>query len=164
MKTILNKILPHPFMALCLAASWLILAGTYSPASFLMAGLLALTLPHILTILDAKKSHAKKILPLLRLFCIVFYDIVRSNIAVAAIILGLKTAKSGFLHVPLDIRSPTALSILGIIITSTPGTIWVQYDSRSGILLMHILDLVDEEAWINIIKNRYERILAETFE
>lgn len=161
----LKKLIPHPWLGATLSATWLILASTYSPASFAMAALLGLALPHALTALGVKPVRAKKILPLLRLALVVFYDILRSNIAVAAIILGLKKGvPSGFLNVPLTIRSPAALTLLGIIITSTPGTIWVQYDSRTGILIMHILDLVDEAAWIDTIKNRYERVLAEIFE
>ena len=47
---------------------------------------------------------------------------------------------------------------------ATPGTIWVDYDSRSNTVLLHILDLVDEEQWVRTIKDRYERRLMEVFE
>jgi hypothetical protein len=45
------------------------------------------------------------------------------------------------------------------IITSTPGTIWVSHDSGAGILLIHVLDLVDEQDWTDSIKPRYEQPL-----
>ena len=48
--------------------------------------------------------------------------------------------------------------------TSTPGTAWIEYASDSGILLIHVLDLVDEEAWVTLIKSRYEAMLMEIFE
>ena len=49
-------------------------------------------------------------------------------------------------------------------ITATPGTIWVQFDRNAGRLLVHVLDMIDEEAWIQLIKHRYERLLMEIFE
>ena len=33
-----------------------------------------------------------------------------------------------------------------------------------GTLLLHVLDLVDEEQWSRLIKDRYERLLMEIFE
>jgi multicomponent K+:H+ antiporter subunit E len=93
-------------------------------------------------------------------------DIIRSNIAVAQIILGPRRSDltSGFVHIPLDLRNRYGLAILACIITSTPGTLWVGFNSNSGTLLIHVLDLVDESAWIELIKRRYERLLLEIFE
>ena len=53
---------------------------------------------------------------------------------------------------------------MAIIITSTPGTLWVEYEAATGRLLLHVLDLVDEETWVRLIKDRYERRLMEIFE
>ena len=54
--------------------------------------------------------------------------------------------------------------MLAIILTSTPGTLWVEYEASTGRLLLHVLDLVDEEVWIRLIKDRYECRLMEIFE
>ena len=93
-------------------------------------------------------------------------DIVRSNIAVARIIVSgrSRAVTSGFVAVPLRLTDRYGLAVLACIITSTPGTIWVSYDSGHGILLIHVLDLVDEAAWIRTIGDRYERLLLEVFE
>ena len=90
-------------------------------------------------------------------------DIWRSNIAVAWLIIRPSHSRrvSGFVVVPLELRDPTGLAILACIVTSTPGTAWVEYDSASNRLLLHVLDLVDEAHWIDLIKNRYERLLLE---
>ncbi|MGW8175761.1 MAG: Na+/H+ antiporter subunit E [Stenotrophomonas sp.] len=61
-------------------------------------------------------------------------------------------------------RDRYGLAVLAIIITSTPGTLWVEYESATGRLLLHVLDLVDEETWVRLIKDRYERRLMEIFE
>jgi len=70
---------------------------------------------------------------------------------------------AGFVQVPLALRNINGLAILACIITATPGTIWVQFDRSEGILLIHVLDLVDEDEWIRLIKNRYESLLMEIF-
>ncbi|CFN82809.1 pH adaptation potassium efflux protein [Bordetella pertussis] len=46
--------------------------------------------------------------------------------------------------------------------TYTPGTVWV--DIIDGKLVLHVLDLQNEEAWIALVKQRYERTLIEVFE
>jgi multicomponent K+:H+ antiporter subunit E len=101
-----------------------------------------------------------------RLALIVIADIVRSNVAVARIILarGGPRPTSGFIHLPLELRNRHGLAVLGMIITATPGTLWMQYDSARGVLLVHVLDLIDEAAWIALIKRRYERLLMDIFE
>jgi multicomponent K+:H+ antiporter subunit E len=93
-------------------------------------------------------------------------DVVRSNYAVAKlIILGRSRAvSSGFVTVPLRLTDHYGLAVLACIITSTPGTIWVNYDANHGVLLIHVLDLVDEEIWIRTIGDRYESLLLEIFE
>jgi multicomponent K+:H+ antiporter subunit E len=53
---------------------------------------------------------------------------------------------------------------LACIITSTPGTLWVNFDAAKRILIIHVLDLIDESEWVRTIKGRYERLLLEIFE
>ena len=65
-------------------------------------------------------------------------------------------------------RSPCAIATgLRRLPASSPprrARIWVNYDTVRGVLLIHVLDLVDEEAWTRTIKDRYERLLLEIFE
>ena len=89
-----------------------------------------------------------------------------SNAAVAWLILTSDrggTRRSGFLHVPLRLRHPSALAVLAIIVTATPGTAWLEFDADSGVLLLHVFDLVDEAQWLDLIQNRYEARLLEVF-
>jgi multicomponent K+:H+ antiporter subunit E len=94
-------------------------------------------------------------------------DILRSNVAVARIVLGLtgkRQLRSGFLEVPLAMRDPHGLAALATIVTSTPGTVWADLSPDGATLTLHVLDLRDEQAWIHTIKDRYERLLMEIFE
>jgi multicomponent K+:H+ antiporter subunit E len=39
----------------------------------------------------------------------------------------------------------------------------VDFNEASGILTIHVLDLVNESEWVGLIKERYERRLMEIF-
>jgi multicomponent K+:H+ antiporter subunit E len=112
------------------------------------------------------KARPRRLGAIFRLTALVLADIVRSNIAVALIILGFKGTRSvsGFVEIPLELRDPYGLAILACIITSTPGTLWVDFTPSSGTLTIHVLDLIDRAQWVRIIKERYERPLLEIFE
>lgn len=162
----MKRLLPYPLLSLSLLVMWLLLTGSLAPRSLLFAALLGLVVPFSLTLFEPEKARIRNPRAILRLTGIVLQDIVRSNIAVMAIIFGRRKKQrvSAFIHVPLEMRNSYGLAVLAIIITSTPGTLWVQYDSGRGRLLLHVLDLVDERDWIRLIKSRYERLLMEIFE
>ena len=56
------------------------------------------------------------------------------------------------------------LALLSCIITYTPGTVWSGFSEEKGLLTLHVLDLRDQQYWINLIQQRYERPLKEIFE
>lgn len=102
----------------------------------------------------------------LSLLGLVFADIVRSNLDVARIVLGLGRAqrRAGFLALPLELRHPAGLAVIACIVTATPGTSWVRYDGTANVVTIHVLDLVDADDWIRSFKQRYERPLMEIFQ
>jgi multicomponent K+:H+ antiporter subunit E len=157
-------VLPYPLLSLALAAMWLLLQGSLSPGTLLLALLLGFAVPQSMRALTPEKPVVQNPGALLKLTGIVIYDIVRSNFAVAKLVLGLRRGRvSGFVVIPLDLSSRYGLTALAIIVTCTPGTLWVQYNPRRGTLLLHVLDLVDESEWLRLIKERYERLLLQVF-
>lgn len=161
----IRAVLPHPLLAAGLFATWLLLNGPVSTGDMVVAFLVALTIPQVMRQLEPDRSGVRSPGAILRLASYVAVDVVRSNYAVAAIIMGRRRhiRRSGFIHVPLDLRNRYGLAVLAIILTSTPGTLWVQYDRATGSLLLHVLDLIEEGEWIDLIKGRYERLLLEIF-
>ena len=51
-----------------------------------------------------------------------------------------------------------------MILTSTPGTAWMDYDAARGRLLLHVFDLRDEDEWRTVVNERYGALLEEIFE
>lgn len=161
----IRALLPHPLLALGLFASWLVLSGPISAGDVAVALIAALAIPQVMRRLEPDRSDIRSPSAILRLAAYVAVDVIRSNYAVATIIMGRRKRQrvSGFIHVPLDLRNRYGLAVLAIILTSTPGTLWVQYDRPTGRLLLHVLDLTEEQEWIDLIKGRYERLLLEIF-
>jgi multicomponent K+:H+ antiporter subunit E len=162
----MTRWLPFPLLSASLLAMWLLLAGSASPGALLLGSLAAVLGGRALLALDPERARLRRPRVALELARIVLVEVVRSNNAVARIILGPRSPDrtSGFVRVPLDMRDPYGLAVLACIITATPGTVWVEYDSAEGTMLLHVLDLVDEEEWVRIVKDRYERRLMEIFE
>lgn len=160
----MTRLFPYPLLAASLLAMWLLLNGL-SVGHVLLGGVIAIAASNVTAALKPAKPPMKRWYLLPKLALIVMADIWRSNVAVARLILRPDQSRrvSGFVIVPLELWHPTGLAILACIVTSTPGTAWVEYDSTGSRLLLHVLDLVDESHWIDLIKNRYERLLLEIF-
>lgn len=156
--------LPYPLMAFSLVVMWLLL-NSFTLGHLLLGIIVAMFACWALASLRTEKPKLRKWYLLPKLFGIVMVDILRSNLAVAKVLISGRDAHhtSGFLVMPLEIEDQTALALLAIILTSTPGSAWLEYDSREKTVLLHVLDLIDEEEWVNLVKNRYEKLLMEIF-
>lgn len=157
--------LPYPLLSASLVIMWLALNG-FTLGHLILGCIVSVFASWGMAALRPVKPRLPKWYLLPKLVSIVLYDIVRSNIAVASILLTgrSKRIKSGFITVPLELENPTALAVLAVVVTSTPGTAWLEYNSLNKSVLIHVLDLVDEEAWRVLIKTRYEALLLEMFE
>ena len=164
--TAIGRRLP-PLLLATLIIMWLLLSQAWSLAQLVLGVAIAVALAYTSAILRPVQPHLRRLDRVVSLVALVFADIVRSNFGVARIVLGLtgkRTVHSGFVTIPLELSDPHALAVLAAIVTSTPGTVWVSYDTASRALTLHVLDLKSDEQWIDWIKQRYERRLREIFE
>ena len=156
-----------PLMVLALTVLWLMLNQTLAPGQILLGALLAIVLAWSASALRPLPANLQRLDRAALLALIVLMDIVRSSLSVARIVLGLvsqRQIRSDFLQIPLDLRDPHGLAALAIIVTSTPGTVWVGLSPEGDTLTLHVLDLQDEAELIHLIKERYERPLMRIFE
>lgn len=161
----MKLLLPHPLLSLGLFIASVLLSASMGAPSLVLALVMALAAPQVMRALRIDPVRVRAPGAILTLAVRVAIDIVRSNLAVGQILVGRRADRvSGFIHIPLELKDRYGLAVLAIIITSTPGTLWVEFDRGSGRLLMHVLDLVDEATWVQIVKERYERPLMEIFE
>lgn len=155
-----------PLLWIALVAMWLALAGTLSIGEAILGALAAWVSLRVFAKLQPPATIVRRPWQAVSLFAVVALDILRSNVAVAKIVLlpHGKDRKAGFVDIPLDIRHPAALATLACIITSTPGTAWAGYDSQASVLTLHVLDMREEAELVHSIKTRYERPLMEIFQ
>jgi multicomponent K+:H+ antiporter subunit E len=97
---------------------------------------------------------------------VVLADIVMANVIVARIVLFKPNAerRPNWITVPLDLKTPEAITMLAGTITMTPGTLSADVSDEGHALLVHCLDAPDPDAVRDEIKQRYERRLMEIFE
>jgi multicomponent K+:H+ antiporter subunit E len=159
----MNRLLPYPLMWLALFAMWLILNVSIAPGHLLLGAVIATLACLAVHRLEPPKSHIRRVGVVLELIAYVLHDILRSNIAVIGLTLSGRQPRSRFVNVPLELKDPNGLAILSVIVTATPGSAWVHYDSMGSRVIIHVLDTDDEAAWNATLKRTYEKRLMEIF-
>lgn len=161
----MSRWLPYPIISAMLLGTWLLLSESLTVGQILLGGILAVVGTWVLARLDAPSHRFRRLPVIVRLLQEVAVDMVRSNIRVARLIVRDRPNRTpGFVRIQLDVQSKYGLAVLACIITATPGTSWVAYDPATNVLVMHVLDLADDDDWTQIIKVRYEGRLMEIFE
>lgn len=162
---ILGQILPHPILSVALFITWMLMSQPAGTGHLTIALIVALLVPHVMRVLEPQRVKVRDPLAVGRLLWRLLLDMLESNFNTARIVLTGKKSKHtpGFVRIPLECNNRYALACLAIIITSTPGTSWVQYDRYSRVLLLHVLNLKEGDDWKKIIHDRYETLLMEIF-
>ena len=170
------KWLPAPIQSLLLFLVWLLLNNSVSTGNIILAIILAIVIPLVASPFRTKQPLIIKPGLALRHLMLVLYDIITANVQVALLILGpSKKLTPGFVKVPLDLTHSMPITILASTVSLTPGTVsaevypWSEsfvegQKPEQRYLLIHVLNLKDEQALIHTIKERYEAPLKEIFQ
>lgn len=162
--TMRERLLPQPVLTVVIAVLWAMLADDISGGTALLGLTLGLVIPVFTAAFWPGRPRTFRIAAALKLAVVVLYDILVANIAVARIVLGnVDTIRSKFVDVPLDMDDPYVATILGSIITLTPGTLTIDIDMERRLIHIHALDVPDKSLLIADIKSRYETPLKEIF-
>lgn len=155
--------IPHPFLSVLLAISWLLLAHSIAFGHLLIAITLALAIPKAVQFFIAPAQPVDW-LAAIKLFFVVLWDILVANIVVAKLVLGpLDKLHPKWIRVPLACNHPNVNTLLALIITTTPGTVSAGLDDERGNILVHSLNAEDEASVIEEIKTRYEQPLMKIY-
>lgn len=161
----MNGRLRRLLMPAGLLALWLVINKSLDRSDWLLGGFFALAATVLTNRVRPLHAVPRRFGVALMLCCRVLADIVQANVETAWVILraGRRPPNSVFIDIPMEMRNPHGLAMLSIIITATPGTVWVGFDPENHLLRLHVLDLDDEASVRQIIKERYERPLMEIF-
>lgn len=161
----MKRLLPHPLLSASLFVLWLLLMNTITPGQVLLAALFAVAVPGFARPFWPEAQPVRRPLVLARLLARVAFDILIANLVVARLILGpMRRLNPAFVRYPLMLENEYAITILASIITLTPGTVSADVTPDRRALIVHSLNLGDEEALIRQIRSRYEMPLKEIFE
>jgi len=162
----MKRWIPSPPLSLGLFVVWLLLNQSMDAATLLLAAILAFAVPLLTQSLRPATAKMRRPGLALRLSGVIVFDLVHSALTVARLLLTRRSARMAphFVRVPLEMRDPNALAALAMILCLTPGTAWGEVSFDRSSLLIHVFDEDDEQAFIAMVKSRYERPLMEIFE
>jgi multicomponent K+:H+ antiporter subunit E len=160
----LRKLFPHPFLSLALTIIWLLLNNSIAAGHILLGAVLGIFIPWFTAAFWQEQVYIRRPWLLTKFVLVVIYEILVANVIVARLILTKQNKlQPGFLHVPLDLTSPLAISLLANTISLTPGTVTCDLSDDHKSLLIHALHIEDAEATVAEIKNQFEKPLKEIF-
>jgi multicomponent K+:H+ antiporter subunit E len=160
----MKKLYPFPVLSMALAGAWLALEG-FSPQHLALAFLFATVIPLVTGSLLSGLPGIRSVTGAIRLAGHVMWDILTANITVARLVLGpVSRLRPAFVKVPVAVTHPSAISLFMSMISITPGSIPLALSPDARTMLVHVLDLEDEEHFIAKVKERYERPLMEILE
>ncbi|NVK15712.1 MAG: Na+/H+ antiporter subunit E [Rhodobacteraceae bacterium] len=160
------RLFPHPFLTLLLTLTWLLMVNRWSLNSLVFGFMLGVVIPFVTQPYWPNRPNLRRPLKIAEYILVVLLDIVQANIIVARIVLFKPNAdrRPNWITIPLDLKTPEAITALAGTITMTPGTLSADVSDEGHALLVHCLDAPNPDAVRDEIKQRYERRLMEIFE
>lgn len=162
----LARIFPHPLLSIVIVIVWIFLQNQFSMGHLLLGIVIGIAVPKFTSPYWPGRPRIRNIPMIVSFIAVVLWDIVVSNVIVAHLVLFRRSEglRSRFITVPLDLKTPEAISLLAGTITMTPGTVSADLSADARSLLVHCLETDDPDDVVAGIKNRYERRLKEIFE
>jgi multicomponent K+:H+ antiporter subunit E len=158
-----RRLLPHPVLSLVVTLVWILLVNDVSGGVVVLGLVIGLVVPLLTAPYWPNRPRLGFGMAMLRYGAVVLWDILVANIEVAWIILTRPSdrLRSAWLVVPLEVRTPEAITALAGTISLTPGTVSTDLSACGRALLVHALDVDDHAAAVARIKARYEAPLKE---
>jgi multicomponent K+:H+ antiporter subunit E len=162
----LSRLLPHPLLTALLAIVWCLLVNELKLGTVVFGVILGLLIPIATAAYWPDRPPVARPWKMVSYLLLVIWDIIVANVEVAMIVLfkSNKNMRPNWVVIPLDLRTPEAITLLAGTITLTPGTVSADLSDDGKALLVHALDAADPDAVRDDIKQRYERRLKEIFE
>ena len=161
----MTRLFPHPGLTALLVLVWMLLLNSFTLGGLLLGIVLGTLIPVLTASYWPNRPKIRVGWAIVDYLAIVLFDIVVANFEVAKLVLFRKSKdlRSHWLVIPLELRSPEAITALAGTISLTPGTVTSDIAADGRSLLVHILDADDPDAAVARIKSRYEARLLKIF-
>ena len=165
MMRLFQWLFPHPVLTLLLAVVWIILQNGFSAGMAVFGLIIGTIIARITAAFWPERPGGFRVGKMIFYALLVMWDILVANVQVAWIVLTVPNSKlkPAWITIPLDLRTPEAITLLAGTITLTPGTVSADLSQSGHYLLVHVLHTDDADAERDSIKTRYEARLKEIF-
>jgi multicomponent Na+:H+ antiporter subunit E len=137
---------------------WVALTGTFTGFNLVFGFVLGFW---VLWLIDRKDGNRRyfRVVPRAIGFLLYFlYELVKANLQVAyQVLMPTFSMDPGIVRVPLDARTDLEITLLANVISLTPGTLSLDLSTDRSVLYVHAMYVGDKEAFIQDIKNGFER-------
>ncbi|NHF73059.1 Na+/H+ antiporter subunit E [Paracoccus xiamenensis] len=161
----MTRLFPHPILSVLLVVTWLLLVNDFRWGSLVFGMIIGLVIPLLIRPYWRQRSSLKSLPKYGSYLALVVWDIIVANVQVAKIVLFKPNSQlqPAWIVIPLEIRTPEAITVLAGTITLTPGTVSCDLSECGHALLVHCLHAPDPQSVVVDIKTRYESRLKEIF-
>ncbi|MEZ4512000.1 MAG: Na+/H+ antiporter subunit E [Chloroflexota bacterium] len=155
-------VLLNVFMAL----AWVALTGEFTPGNFvtgLVLAYLVLVLTEVTT--GRQTGYVQRVWLLVKFIAFFLKELVLSTLRVARWVLTPRlTMRPAVVAVPLTITTDAQITLLGNMITLTPGTLTLDVAGDQSCIYVHVFNVDDIEAFRDEIKQGFERRILEVWD
>ncbi|WP_304138598.1 Na+/H+ antiporter subunit E [Mesonia mobilis] len=141
---------------------WVAITGDFAFLNYVFGFVLSFIILYVIT---KGRGDAKyfKIIPKLIAFIFFFlWELLKANLQVAYDVVTPKFYMTpGIVRVPLEAETNLEITLLANLITLTPGTLSIDVSDDRKVLYVHAMYLSDKQAFIDDIKNGFEKRLLE---
>ena len=109
-------------------------------------------------------SFVRRVIAFVPFSLAVFKDVLVGTWEVALVTLHLRPLeRPGIVEVPIGEKTPTGVVVWAVIVGLTPGSFFVDVDGARGVVLIHIIDASDPEAFRRQQEEFYRRYQRSVF-
>jgi len=153
----------NPFsINLVLAVVWAALSGELSISSLLVGFVVGYITLWAMQPLFPTNRYSSKVIGLIMLALFFLWELLVSSFKVAwSVVTPLRHSKPGIISVPLDVTSDTEISVLGNLISLTPGSLSLDVSEDRKHLVVHAMFIEDPDDFRREIKQGMEHRVKE---
>lgn len=146
-----------------LALIWVVITGSFKPASFAAGFLIAYLILWLLRgTMDPGSSYFSKVRQGASFFCFFLKELFLANLRVAHDVLTIHHhMRPGVVAIPLDLETDIEITTLANLITLTPGTLSLDVSSDRKVLYVHAMYVEDIHEFRRGIKEGFEKRVME---
>lgn len=147
-----------------LALSWMALNGDFSFDNFVVGFILGFLFLWLGGSTIKRTVYTTRVIRIINFILFFLWELTKANIRMAsAVIFPERYLRPAVVAIPLDIKSPSEITLLAHLITLTPGTLSLDVSSDRQTLYVHAMHIGDVNEFRQGIKDGFEKRVREVF-